>query len=106
MSLQPIIAGILIDRVGRRPLLIGGITAMVLALLALGAIFALGPQQSGYLILIVLLMYVIAFALSLGPVFWLMCAEILPIYVPPEPALLHLRIGVRTFSSVSHFYHL
>ena len=76
-----IVAGILIDRVGRRPLLIGGVTAMVLALLALGAIFALGPQQSGYLILIVLLMYVIAFALSLGPVFWLMCAEIFPTHL-------------------------
>jgi MFS transporter, SP family, galactose:H+ symporter len=76
-----IIAGMLIDRVGRRPLLIGGVTAMVLALLALGAIFMLGPQQSGYLILIVLLIYVIAFALSLGPIFWLMCAEIFPTHL-------------------------
>jgi SP family galactose:H+ symporter-like MFS transporter len=79
--LTTIIAGILIDRVGRRPLLIGGISAMVLSLLALGTIFALGPQQAGYLILIVLLIYVIAFALSLGPVFWLMCAEIFPTHL-------------------------
>jgi sugar porter (SP) family MFS transporter len=76
-----IIAGILIDRVGRRPLLIGGVTAMVLALLTLGAIFAIGPQHLGYLILVVLLIYVIAFALSLGPVFWLMCAEIFPTHL-------------------------
>jgi MFS transporter, SP family, galactose:H+ symporter len=76
-----IIAGMLIDRVGRRPLLIVGISGMVLSLLALGTIFALGPQQSGYLILIVLLIYVISFALSLGPVFWLMCAEIFPTHL-------------------------
>ncbi|GCF09945.1 sugar porter family MFS transporter [Dictyobacter arantiisoli] len=79
--LTTIIAGMLIDRIGRRPLLIGGTACMVLALSALGIIFKLGAQHAGYLILIVLLIYIIAFALSLGPVFWLMCAELFPTHL-------------------------
>lgn len=76
-----IVAGILIDRVGRRALLIGGTISMAITLLVLGVIFAIGPKESGYLILMALLGYVIAFAISLGPVFWLMCAEIFPTHL-------------------------
>ncbi|GLV53828.1 MFS transporter [Dictyobacter sp. S3.2.2.5] len=76
-----IIAGVLIDRVGRRALLIGGTISMTITLVVLGVIFAIGPRQSGYLILMALLGYVIAFAISLGPVFWLMCAEIFPTHL-------------------------
>ncbi|GCE23668.1 sugar porter family MFS transporter [Dictyobacter kobayashii] len=79
--LTTIVAGILIDRVGRRALLIGGTIGMATTLLALGLIFAIGPRQSGYLILTVLLGYVIAFAVSLGPVFWVLCAEIFPTHL-------------------------
>lgn len=76
--LATVLASLLIDRVGRRPLLLWGTAGMVVTLAALGTIFALGPRQGGYLTLAALLIYIISFALSMGPVVWLMGAEIFP----------------------------
>jgi SP family galactose:H+ symporter-like MFS transporter len=76
-----IVALMLIDRVGRRTLLFVGTVGMVVALIALGTIFALGPQNAGVLTLIALLVYIASFALGFGPVFWLMSAEIFPTHV-------------------------
>ena len=68
----------LVDRVGRRPLLFIGLVGMFVALVAMGLIFMFGPAQVGFLILAVLILYIIAFAISLGPVYWLMSSEIFP----------------------------
>jgi sugar porter (SP) family MFS transporter len=76
--LATIVAILLVDRLGRRILLLGGSILMVLALVMLGFIFALHTSQIGSLTLIALIIYILAFALSFGPVFWLMSAEIFP----------------------------
>lgn len=76
--LATVVASVLIDKVGRRPLLLCGAVGMTVTLIALGAVFALGPTQAGYLTLAALLIYVVSFALSMGPVVWLMNAEIFP----------------------------
>jgi SP family galactose:H+ symporter-like MFS transporter len=76
--LATIIASTLIDRIGRRPLLQWGCIGMAVTLGVLGTIFAFGPQQAGYLILAALLIYIVSFALSMGPVVRLMNAEIYP----------------------------
>lgn len=73
----------LIDRVGRRPLLLGSLAGMALSLLLLGLAFAL-PRWSGSLGWIAVastMVYVGAFAVGLGPVFWLMLSEIYPLRV-------------------------
>ena len=70
----------LIDRAGRRALLLWSLGGMAAALLALAAGFAGGA--SGFLAwitVISLAAYVAAFALGLGPVFWLLIAEIFPL---------------------------
>ncbi len=51
---------------------------MVVALVMLGIIFAHNSGHIGGLTLIALIVYILAFALSFGPVFWLMSAEIFP----------------------------
>src|SRR5438874_5977313 len=51
---------------------------MIVSLVALAAIFAIGPNRACYFILLVLSLSIAAFALSFGPVFWLMSAEIFP----------------------------
>ncbi|GHO90888.1 MFS transporter [Reticulibacter mediterranei] len=76
--LATIVASTLIDKIGRRPLLQWGSIGMAITLGALGTIFAVGPQQTGYLTLAVLLIYIVSFALSMGPVVRLMNAEIYP----------------------------
>jgi SP family galactose:H+ symporter-like MFS transporter len=68
----------LMDRLGRRLLLLIGIAGMTLMLAALGVIFMIGPASVGTLVLIVLLVYIVAFAISLGPVYWVMSSEIFP----------------------------
>jgi SP family galactose:H+ symporter-like MFS transporter len=76
--LATIVASTLIDKVGRRPLLQWGSLGMAVTLGALGTVFAFGPQQAGLLTLAALLIYIVSFALSMGPVVRLMNAEIFP----------------------------
>ncbi|HJT59905.1 MAG TPA: sugar porter family MFS transporter, partial [Ktedonobacteraceae bacterium] len=68
----------LMDRIGRRPLLLAGLVGMIITLIAIGIIFLIGPNSIGLLILIALMVYIISFAVSLGPVYWLMSSEIFP----------------------------
>jgi SP family galactose:H+ symporter-like MFS transporter len=72
------VAVALVDRVGRRPLLIIGSIFMVIALIALGIVFLFSSHSTGTFTLIALMVYIIAFAISFGPVFWVMSAEIFP----------------------------
>lgn len=72
----------LIDRVGRRPLLLVGIAGMAISLAVLGYVFRLPTRNGASDIAVVTLMaYVASFAISLGPIFWLMIAEIYPLRI-------------------------
>jgi SP family arabinose:H+ symporter-like MFS transporter len=75
--LATIVALWLIDRLGRRPLLMisAGVMAIGQALLAAG--FLLKPPPS-YLILGIMLGCVASFAIGLGPVVWVLLSEIFP----------------------------
>jgi sugar porter (SP) family MFS transporter len=78
-----IIAVWLLDRIGRRPLLLYGLVGMVLSLGVLGFAF-MSPNLGERLALISLLcvmIYVACFAISLGPIFWLMISEIYPLKI-------------------------
>ncbi len=75
-----IIAVLLLDRVGRRRLLLIGTVGLTVSIIFLGVFFASpGLQQhASYLALLALLVYIASFAIGLGPVFWLMISEIYP----------------------------
>ncbi|NMM53502.1 sugar porter family MFS transporter [Paenibacillus aquistagni] len=70
----------LIDRVGRKALLLIGSSLMAVCLLVIGFAFQTG-HTSGLLILISILVYVAAFAISLGPVVWVIMSEIFPNHI-------------------------
>ena len=75
--LSTIVALWLIDRVGRRPLLIFSAAAMGLCEIALALAFQIQPPP-GYLIVGIMLMCGASFAVGLGPGVWVMLSEIFP----------------------------
>jgi SP family galactose:H+ symporter-like MFS transporter len=76
-----IVAMQLIDKVGRRPLLMASLAGMAVSLGVLGVAFALPQFKSdlGWIAVGSLMVYVGSFALGLGPVFWLILSEIYPL---------------------------
>ena len=76
-----IVAILLLDKLGRRFFLIAGTSILTAALVGLGVFFQSKALQSsvGWLALVCLLVYIMGFAVGLGPVFWLMISEIFPL---------------------------
>jgi sugar porter (SP) family MFS transporter len=89
-----IIAVLLLDKVGRRVLLLTGNVAFFAALVLLGVYFASSALQhhAQWLALAALTLYIAGFAISLGPVFWLMISEIFPLHLR-APAMAVCTIG-------------
>lgn len=74
----------LVDRVGRKPLLYGGVVGMTVALFALSYAFShnatLGASL-GAIAIVCLMVYIACFALSLGAIAWILVAEVFPLRV-------------------------
>lgn len=66
----------LVDKAGRKPLLLLGNAVQVTALLAVGFIFARDQRSAALLAFVIL--YIAAFALAMGPLPWIVCSEIFP----------------------------
>jgi MFS transporter, SP family, galactose:H+ symporter len=81
--LLTIVALRLIDRVGRRSLLLIGLVGMAssLGLLAFGFAFQAGAPLFKWFAVAGMTAYVGFFAIGLGPVFWLLIAEIFPLTI-------------------------
>ena len=71
-----IIAVKTVDKRGRKPLMIIGALGMAVAMLSLGFVFFSGA--TGYLALACMMLYVASFAVSWGPVTWVLLSEIFP----------------------------
>src|SRR5262245_66933 len=79
----------LLDRAGRRTLLMVGVSGMVISLFALGLAFSGGDDTTtlaSVVAIVSLMTYVASFAISLGPIFWLLNAEIYPLSVRSKAA--------------------
>ncbi|MDQ6837322.1 MAG: sugar porter family MFS transporter [Actinomycetota bacterium] len=92
-----IVAIRLLDRVGRRTLLISGTCGMALALTVIAVTFLIGGSHltgtAAIVTIVFLFFYTGSFAIGLGPVFWLLISEIYPVRVR-APAM-----GVATFAN-------
>jgi SP family galactose:H+ symporter-like MFS transporter len=78
-----VLAIFLLDRVGRRPLLLVGVAGQIIGLAILGAAFQF-PQLASfksYVAIGGLVTYVACFAFGLGPIFWLLISEIYPLKI-------------------------
>lgn len=78
--LMTVVALLLMDQAGRRKLLLVGLTIMTVCLAILAVTFLGSHSQAlGTVTAIALAAYVGGFAIGLGPVFWLIIAEIFPL---------------------------
>jgi MFS transporter, SP family, xylose:H+ symportor len=71
-----VVAILTVDRFGRKPLMIIGALGMAVSMIALG--FAFYTGNPGLVALIFMLTYTASFAMSWGPVTWVLLAEIFP----------------------------
>jgi MFS transporter, SP family, galactose:H+ symporter len=82
--LSTLIAIWLVDRVGRKPLLLAGLVGMTTSLAVLGvaqrfaSTIGVDPNTLAPITIGCIGLYVVCFAFSLGPVVWLMISEIFP----------------------------
>ncbi|HEY7964504.1 MAG TPA: sugar porter family MFS transporter [Steroidobacteraceae bacterium] len=79
--LATFIAIAFVDRWGRKPILYAGFAVMALGLGVVGTIMHLGistPDQQ-LLAVVMLLVFIVGFAMSAGPLVWALCSEIQPL---------------------------
>jgi len=80
--LATVIALLLVDRIGRKPLLYVGVGGMTISLLVLSYGFqhqaSLGPALGG-VALASLVVYITCFAFSMGPIAWILASEVFPL---------------------------
>ena len=76
------VAVLSVDRLGRRPLLLAGVSALTVALLLLAELSGPTPPLTGdagaYASAACLLLYVGAYQVSFGPIAWLIVSEVFP----------------------------
>ncbi len=79
--LTTIIAVLYVDKWGRKPILYFGLMTTTLSLLFLGYLFHIGihTMTAQYLAVALVLTFIFGFAISLGPIAWIICAEIFPL---------------------------
>lgn len=77
-----LVAIALVDRVGRRPLLLASLIGVAVGCAAIAVGATLHPTGAGHLISVTgLYLFIFAFAIGLGPIAWVAAAEMLPIRV-------------------------
>ena len=72
-----VVAMFTVDKYGRRPLLLIGTMGMGVSFLVVGLSF-LFPALSSYGVLIGLVLFIVFFAISIGPIPWLYISEVFP----------------------------
>ncbi len=82
--LMTIVAVFFTDKLGRKPLLYFGLTGVMLSLAALGCAFAYQDVLGAGLKVVAvgsLVTYIICFAMSLGPIGWILVSEVFPLKI-------------------------
>lgn len=80
--LATFIAIAFVDRLGRKPIMYAGFVTMGLAMTTVGIFFNMGIDKNpslGYPAIFALLIFIVGFAMSAGPIIWVICSEIYPL---------------------------
>lgn len=82
--IMTIVAVFFTDKIGRKPLLYFGLTGVMLSLFALGTSFAFANVLGSSLKWVAvgsLITYIVCFAMSLGPIGWILVSEVFPLKI-------------------------
>ncbi|WP_055695238.1 sugar porter family MFS transporter [Streptomyces prasinopilosus] len=71
-----IVSVYLVDRIGRRPLLLLSLVGMGISIALLGVAFS--TDLAPVLMLVFMMLYIVAFGIGMGPVFWVLLGELFP----------------------------
>lgn len=79
--LATLIAFAFVDRLGRKPILYAGFTIMAVGLGVVGTMMGLGIHSRGeqFFTVGMLLLFIVGFAMSAGPLIWTLCSEVQPL---------------------------
>lgn len=80
--LATLVALFCVDRIGRKPLLYGGVGGMLISLLLLTFTFGRASgvtHATGITAIICLMVYISCFAASMGPIAWILVGEVFPL---------------------------
>lgn len=80
--LATFIAIAFVDKLGRKPIMYSGFVTMGLALVTVGLLFNYDVKahtEMAYPAIAALLVFIIGFAMSAGPIIWVLCSEIYPL---------------------------
>ncbi|MEO6946087.1 MAG: MFS transporter [Nitrobacter sp.] len=114
-----LIAIAVIDRLGRRKLMLAGLSGMALCLIVVGVAFrfigpasvsatasatAAAPNTAGILALVALVGFVVSFAFSMGPVTWTVINEIFPGHIRGRAVAVATAINWGSAFLVSQFF--
>lgn len=71
----------LVDRLGRKPILYAGFSVMAIGLGVVGGMMHLGIATHGEQVftVVMLLVFIVGFAMSAGPLIWTLCSEVQPL---------------------------
>lgn len=84
VTIAVVVRGKIVDRRGRKPMLLAGLVGMSVSLLAVGVAALVLPASSTALFVVAIAAFVVftnAFSATWGPVLWVMLAEIFPLAV-------------------------
>src|SRR5690606_19921420 len=71
-----------VDKLGRKPIMYAGFITMGAAMLTVGTLFNIGVEHDrslAYPAIVALLVFIVGFAMSAGPIIWVLCSEIYPL---------------------------
>lgn len=79
--LATLIAFGLVDRLGRKPILYAGFAIMAIGLGVVGTMMGMGIHSRGeqFFTVGMLLLFIVGFAMSAGPLIWTLCSEVQPL---------------------------
>lgn len=80
--LATFIAIAFVDRLGRKPIMYAGFITMGVSMLTVGILFNSGADKDPFLAypaIVALLFFIVGFAMSAGPIIWVICSEIYPL---------------------------